>query len=49
MKNASFSLKVLPVSNFIIVPVCVITGLALVIYLMTRITNKIQIWKVRNE
>ena len=49
MKAGYFNLKVLPVSNFVIVPLFVLTGLALVIYLMTRITNKIQIWKVRNE
>ena len=49
MKSAGFRLKVLPVNNFVIIPFCVITGLAIVIYLITRITNRIQIWKVRNE
>ena len=49
MKSGDFTLKVLPLSNFVIVPVCILAGLALVTYLMTRITNKIQIWKVRNE
>ena len=49
MKSGSFTFKVLPVNNFIIIPLCVITGLALVIYVMTRITNSIRIWKVRNE
>ena len=49
MKCAAFKFKVLPVNNFVIIPFCVITGLTLVIYLMTRITEKIQIWKVRNE
>ena len=49
MKSGDFNLKVLPLSNFVILPLFVLTGLALVIYLMTRITNKIQIWKVRNE
>ena len=49
MKCGDFNFRVLPVNNFVIIPVFVLTGLALVIYLMTRITNKIQIWKVRNE
>ena len=49
MKSGDFTLKVLPLSNFVIVPVCILAGLTLVTYLMTRITNKIQIWKVRNE
>ena len=49
MKAGDFNLKVLPLSNFVIIPLAVLTGLALVTYLMTRITNKIQIWKVRNE
>ena len=49
MKSGDFTLKVLPLSNFVIVPVCILADLALVTYLMTRITNKIQIWKVRNE
>ena len=49
MKCGGFDLKVLPVSNFIIIPVCVMTGLALVTCLITKITDRIQIWKVRNE
>ena len=49
MQSGSFTLKVTPVSNFVIIPFCVITGLALIIYVMTRITNSIRIWKVRNE
>ena len=49
MKAGDFNLKALPLSNFVIIPFFVLTGLALVTYLMTRITNKIQIWKVRNE
>jgi len=49
MKCGDFNFRVLPVNNFVIIPVFVLAGLALVIYLMTRITNKIQIWKVRNE
>jgi hypothetical protein len=49
MKCGAFSLKVLPVNNFVIVPVLVLAGLALVISLMTEMTGRIQIWKVRNE
>ena len=49
MKCFAFRFKVLPLSNFVIIPFCVITGLAIVTYLMTRITGRIQIWKVRNE
>ena len=49
MKCAAFTLRVQPLSNFIIIPVCVMTGLAIIIYLMTKMTGKIQIWKVRNE
>ena len=49
MKCGDFNLKVLPVNNFVIIPFFVLTGLAVVTYLMTRITNRIQIWKVRNE
>ena len=49
MKCGTFNLKVLPVSNFIIIPLCVVSGLAAVIFLITRITDSISIWKVRNE
>ena len=49
MKCGAFSLKVLPVNNFVIVPVLVLAGLALVISLMAEMTGRIQIWKVRNE
>ena len=49
MKCSGFTFKVLPVNNFVIIPFVVITGLALVIYLMTSITNNIRIWKVRSE
>lgn len=49
MKCYSFKFKVQPISNFVILPLCVLTGLAIIIYLMSMLTNKIQIWKVRNE
>ena len=49
LRSKEFHFTVLPFSNFVIIPLCVVTGLAVVIYLMTRLTNKIQIWKVRNE
>ena len=38
-----------PVSNYVIVPACVLAGLTVVVYLMTRLTDSIRIWKVRTE
>ncbi|MCR5617841.1 MAG: hypothetical protein K6F83_06100 [Clostridiales bacterium] len=49
MKCGSFKFKVLPLSNFVIIPLFVISSLAVVILLITRITDGIRIWKVRNE
>ncbi len=49
LRNCSFTLTVDPVHNFVIVPLIVMTGLVIVVYLMTRLTDKIQIWKVRTE
>ncbi len=49
MRSKEFHFTILPFNNFIVIPLCIVTGLAIVIYLMTRMTNKIQIWKVRNE
>ena len=49
MKCGRFKLTVVPVSNFIILPACVITGLAIVTSVITSFTGNIQIWKVRNE
>ena len=49
MKSSGFKFKVLPVANYVIVPLCVIGGLAVVIGFMSKLTDKIQIWKVRNE
>ena len=49
MKCGSFRLKVLPLSNFVIIPVVILTGLAVIMFFMAKMTNKIQIWKVRNE
>ncbi|MBO7452813.1 MAG: hypothetical protein J6U54_20980 [Clostridiales bacterium] len=49
MKCGRFKLTVVHVSNFIILPACVITGLAIVTSVITSFTGNIQIWKVRNE
>ena len=49
MKSAHFDLFIMPFDNYVIIPACVISLLAVVIYFMTYLTDKIQIWKVRNE
>ncbi|MBP5179788.1 MAG: hypothetical protein J6127_00655 [Clostridiales bacterium] len=49
LSACSFRFSVDPVHNFVIIPLCVITGLAVVVTLMTRLTDNIQIWKVRTE
>lgn len=49
LRNYSFKLTVDPIHNFVIVPLIVISGLVIVVYLMTRLTDRIQIWKVRTE
>ena len=38
-----------PVTNYVIVPLFVLLGLTVVVYLMTRLTDNIRIWKVRTE
>ena len=49
MSSKGFTFTVLPVPNFVILPLCIITLLAVVILLITRLADKIEIWKVRNE
>lgn len=49
MKNARFRFTVVPFTNYVIIPVCVIAGLAIVTFIVTKIMDGIQIWKVRNE
>ena len=49
MRCKQFSFTILPVPNFVILPLCIITLLVVVILLITRLADKIEIWKVRNE
>ena len=49
MRCKTFSFTVLPIPNFVILPLCIITLLVAVILLITRLADKIEIWKVRNE
>jgi predicted lysophospholipase L1 biosynthesis ABC-type transport system permease subunit len=49
LRNYSFKLTVDPIHNFVIVPLIVISGLVIAVYLMTRLTDSIRIWKVRTE
>ena len=49
MRCKEFTFTVLPVPNFVILPLCIITLLIAVILLITRLADKIEIWKVRNE
>ena len=49
MSSKGFSFTVLPVPNFVVLPLCIITLLVVVILVITRLADKIEIWKVRNE
>ena len=49
MRCKEFTFTVLPVPNFVIVPLCVIVLLMAVILIVTRLADRIEIWKVRNE
>ena len=49
MRCKQFSFTILPIPNFVILPLCIITLLVVVILLITRLADKIEIWKVRNE
>lgn len=49
MRCKGFSFTVQPVPNFVVLPLCIITLLVVVILLVTRLADKIEIWKVRNE
>ncbi len=49
MRCKEFTFTVLPVPNFVIVPLFVIVLLMAVILIVTRLADRIEIWKVRNE
>lgn len=49
MKCKEFNFTVLPVPNFVVLPLCIITLLIAVILMVTKLADKIEIWKVRNE
>ena len=49
LRTHSFRLSFNLVHNLLIIPVCVMAGLAVVTYLMTKLTENIKIWKVRTE
>ena len=49
MRCKEFTFTVLPLPNFVVLPLCIIVLLVVVILLITRLADKIEIWKVRNE
>ena len=49
MRCKEFNFTVLPVPNFVVLPLCIITLLIAVILVVTRLADKIEIWKVRND
>lgn len=49
MRAKEFNFFVSPISNYVIVPICVIVLLVAVIMTVTKLADRIEIWKVRNE
>ena len=48
-KTHEFILQTDILHNFVIVPAAVLIGLSIILYLMTGLADRIEIWKVRNE